>query len=460
MDRLKCGVSAVGDAQAAGRNAWRALCAQLGARLDVLWLAPQEAGGACDLLVLCVDAGAQALAASHIAQLRSANPACCVIVVCSGLGAQDVAALLGAGAFDFVCAPYRDGEPGMRVERAAGLLARPALDACEAIRCARAHDLIGTSAPFVRELARLPLTARSDASVLILGETGTGKEMFARAIHYLSPRAARGLVAVNCGAIPIELMESELFGCARGAYTSAHAARSGLVREAEGGTLFLDEIDALPLGAQTKLLRFLQEMEYRPVGSDRLWHADVRVIAASNHDLAALVERGAFRSDLYFRLNVLSLNLPALRERAEDVPALAGHFAQLCCRKARRPALGLTARATRKLLAYAWPGNVRELYNVIERAVLFCGGPVIDADDLALPEPRGPDIAPESFRDAKARSVTAFERDYIERLLATHAGNITQAATAARKNRRAFFELMRKHAIAPERFRQSGRAED
>ncbi|HTR10454.1 MAG TPA: sigma-54 dependent transcriptional regulator [Paraburkholderia sp.] len=455
MDRLNCGVSAVGDAEALGRNAYRALCAQVGARLDVVWHPPPGVAGACDLLVLSVDAGAHVLAASHIEQMRRAMPACSVIVLCSGIGAQDVASLLGAGAFDFVCAPYRDGELGMRVERAAGLLARPALDARAAIETARAHDLIGSSTLFVRELARLPVTARSDASVLILGETGTGKEMFARAIHYLSPRAARGLVAVNCGAIPVELMESELFGCARGAYTSAHVARSGLVREAEGGTLFLDEIDALPLGAQTKLLRFLQEMEYRPVGSDRLWHADVRVIAASNHDVAALVEQGAFRRDLYFRLNVLNLNLPALRERAEDVPALAYHFAQLCCRKARRPALGFTARAMRKLLAYDWPGNVRELYNVIERAALFCAAPVIDVDDLALPEAREPDAPPESFRDAKARSITAFERDYIERLLATHAGNITQAATAARKNRRAFFELMRKHAIAPERFREA-----
>lgn len=460
MERLSCGVTAVGDAQALGRDAYRVLSVQVGARLNVVWHPPSADPCACDLLVLSVDVGAHAFAASHIARLRNAVPACNIIVLCNGLGAQQVASLLGEGAFDFVCAPYRDGELGTRVERAAGLLARPALDACAAIEIARAHNLIGSSAPFVRLLALLPTIARSDASVLILGETGTGKEMFARAIHYMSPRAACGLVAVNCGAIPVELMESELFGRARGAYTSAHTARSGLVREAEGGTLFLDEIDALPLSAQTKLLRFLQEMEFRPVGSDRLWHADLRVIAASNHDVAALVEQGAFRRDLYFRLNVLSLNLPALRERAEDVPALATHFTHLCCRKARQPTLSLTARAMRKLLAYRWPGNVRELYNVIERAVLFCAGPVIDADDLSLPDARGADQLLESFRDAKARSVTEFERSYIERLLATHAGNITHAASAARKNRRAFFELMRKHAIAPERFRQPDRAGD
>ncbi len=206
---------------------------------------------------------------------------------------------------------------------------------------------------FTKQLASLPIVAQCDASVLILGESGTGKEVFTRAIHYLSPRASRPLIPVNCGAIPTELMESELFGCVRGAYTSANAPRSGLVREAEGGTLFLDEIDALPLGAQTKLLRLLQEKEYRPVGG-KSCRADIRVVAASNHDLALLVERGAFRRDLYFRLNVLNLVLPPLRDRRDDIPELAHYFADQCCRQRHRPPVSLTAQAVRSLMAHDW----------------------------------------------------------------------------------------------------------
>lgn len=232
----------------------------------------------------------------------------------------------------------------------------------------------------------------------------------------------------------------------------AHAARSGLVREAEGGTLFLDEIDSLPLSAQTKLLRFLQEKEYRPVGGN-VCHADVRTIAASNHDLAQLVENNAFRRDLYFRLNVLNVTLPSLRARRDDIPELARYFTEQCCRQRRRSTISLTPQALHKLLSYDWPGNIRELHNVIERAVLFCQGSFIGADDVQLPNDVEEEKAAESFRAAKARTVEAFERSYIERLLALNAGNVTRAALDAKKNRRAFFELMRKHAIVPERFR-------
>jgi transcriptional regulator with PAS, ATPase and Fis domain len=289
--------------------------------------------------------------------------------------------------------------------------------------------------------------------VLILGETGTGKEVFARAIHYLSNRASGPRVAVNCGAIPVELMESELFGCTRGAFTSAYAARSGLVRDAEGGTLFLDEIESLPLNAQAKLLRFLQEKEYRPVGSTATRRADVRVIAASNSDIAGLMRRGDFRQDLYFRLNVLTITLPPLRERLEDIAALAMHFIDKCCRQMQRPSFGLSPQALKRLMAHDWPGNVRELQNVMEHAVLFSREPVIRAADLNLPETTPAAEGEESFRDAKARTVNAFERSYIERLLSAKSGNVTHAAEAAKKDRRAFFELMRKHHIAPERFR-------
>jgi two-component system, NtrC family, response regulator GlrR len=291
--------------------------------------------------------------------------------------------------------------------------------------------------------------------VLILGETGTGKEVCAQAIHYLSARASKPWIAVNCGAIPLELIESELFGHVRGAYTTAHNTRDGLVTEAEGGTLFLDDIDCLPLSAQSKLLRFLQEHEYRTVGANAVRHADVRVIAASNRNLAVMAAHNEFRQDLYFRLNILTLTLPPLRERREDIPALSMHFLAQFSRAHARPVPTLSPQAVRRLLAYDWPGNVRELQHVLQRALLLSEGPSLCVADVELPgEPEA--AAPgESFRAAKDRVVKKFERAYIEQLLLTFEGNVTHAAHEAKKDRRAFFALIRKHRIELTRFRSS-----
>lgn len=302
---------------------------------------------------------------------------------------------------------------------------------------------------------RLVNIARCDANVLILGETGTGKEVCAQAVHYMSARAANAWVAVNCGGIPGELIEDELFGHVRGAYTTAVGTRSGLVREAEGGTLFLDDIDCLPLGAQAKLLRFLQELEYRPVGSNAVIHANVRVVAASNRDLHALSHRGVFRQDLYFRLNVLRLTLPPLRERPEDIALLAGLFLREFAQRHKRPVNRFSAGAVERLLAHAWPGNVRELRHLIERAVLLAPGVELQSSDLEIDgeEQKPVTVDDESFKNAKRRIVRDFERGYIEQLLAASGGNIAEAARCAKKDRRAFFELMRKHRIDAERFR-------
>jgi two-component system response regulator AtoC len=299
------------------------------------------------------------------------------------------------------------------------------------------------------------MMASCGANVLILGETGTGKEVCAHAIHYLSARAPKPWIAVNCGAIPAELMETELFGHVKGAYTTAHASRTGLVHDAETGTLFLDDIDCLTLSAQVKLLRFLQEREYRQVGSNTLLHADVRVIAASNCDLNALVLRGAFRQDLYYRLNVLRLDLPALRDRREDIAVLAPHFIHEFARDFQRQVSSLTPCAMLKLYAHDWPGNIRELKHVIERAVLLCSGPVLQTEDIQIDSAHQPEQSDDSFQSAKSRIVDNFERGYLERLLVAHGGNITRAAKAAKKDRRAFFELMRKHELEPESFRTS-----
>jgi len=407
-----------------------------------------------DLLVPIVDAGNAVRMADDIALWRRHHPHASVVPAVIDLSQPQLLGLMASGAFDFTSLPGDDAALLVRLQRAAGLLPAapqpvpPPLLASPALR-----ELVGSSPAFVKQLALLPGIAGCDAGVLILGETGSGKEIYARAIHYSSARATRPLVAVNCGAIPAELLESELFGHVRGAFTHAHTARAGLVREAQGGTLFLDEVDSLPGPAQSKLLRFLQEMEFRPVGGDTLQSADVRVIAASNQDLHGLVERGLFRRDLYFRLHVLSVTLPPLRERAEDILTLALRFIQQCAAQHHRPVPGLSPQAARCLLAHDWPGNVRELRHVIERAVLLTDSATLQEDDLELPVCGGALDAEESFRAAKSRMVDAFERGYIERLLAASGGNITQAAQMAHKNRRAFFELIRKHEICTERFR-------
>jgi DNA-binding NtrC family response regulator len=415
-------------------------------------LPPQEAD--CDLLLPVVDATNVDQVLTRIATWHAQRRPCLVLPVAVDLPLPRLLALLSAGAFDFVTTPFDEGALLARLQRAVGAVpaTRPQPPLGQ-LQTPALRELIGSSPAFIKQTAMLPTIAGCDSGVLILGETGTGKEVFARAIHYTSARANRPMVAVNCGAIPADLLESELFGHVRGAFTSAHAMRAGLVREAEGGTLFLDEIDSLPLPAQAKLLRFLQDMEFRPVGGDSVLKADVRVIAACNQNLLQLVERGLFRRDLYFRLHVLTLQLPPLRERAEDICTLALRFVHQFAAQSRRAPIGLSPQAAKRLLTHDWPGNVRELKHVIERAVLLAQGLTIQVDDLQLQRVDANPDSDESFQAAKTRMVDAFERGYIERLLAASGGNITQAAEVAQKNRRALFELIRKHGISAERFR-------
>lgn len=313
------------------------------------------------------------------------------------------------------------------------------------------RQLLGENEAFLTEIRKIPRLAATGVSVLIRGDTGTGKELAARAVHYLSPRRHRPFVAVNCGAIPIELIENELFGHEAGAYTGAARSRHGVIHEAEGGTLFLDEIDCLPLLSQAKLLRFLQEKEYRPLGSAKTIRAEVRIVCATNTDLDQAVREGRFRQDLFYRLNVGSIRLPALSERPEDIPILARHFLRKYAAVLSRPVREIGHEAMRDLQRRPWPGNVRELEHAVERAVIFSNSPVLTSADFADERPaRKP---AESLRDAKKQVVRQFERAQIEELLAAHNGNITQAAKAAAKNRRAFWELMRKHGITAARYR-------
>ena len=314
------------------------------------------------------------------------------------------------------------------------------------------QQLVGESPAFLEAIKKIPLISKSDVSVHIAGETGTGKELCARAVHYLSPRMGSPFLPVNCGAIPAELIENELYGHAKGAFTGASEAHAGLIHEATGGTLFLDEIDCLPLTAQSKLLRFLQEKEYRQLGSTATRRADVRIIAASNIELEKAVETGGFRRDLFYRLNIIQLTLPPLRRRMEDIPLLVGHFLNKHAAEFNKPVDGLTDEAMEKLHQYDWPGNVRELENIIVRAVVLAQGNVLDGPDIVLPQAAS---APhrESFREQKARVVAEFEKKYMQGLLITHHGNISKAAQAARKNRRAFWELIKKHRIDVQQFK-------
>ena len=359
--------------------------------------------------------------------------------------------LLGQGVADFLLAPLRDSDELARVRRLLNRIAQEQ-QAREALtEKLGLQQLIGESPAFVEETKKIPVLARSDTSVLISGETGTGKEMVARAIHYLSPRAGKSFVPVNCGAIPVELLENELFGHKSGAFTGAAGARDGLIREAEQGTIFLDEINCLPLLAQVKLLRFLQNKEYRPLGSTRVLTGDVRIIAASNANLETEVAAGTLRRDLYYRLNVVPIVLPPLRARSQDIILLARHFLAQYAAKANSRASSFSAAAERKLLLYDWPGNVRELEHVIERVVILCTEEIIQEDDIILPGQV--DVTRMSFQELKANVISQFESNYLQNVLTACRGNITKAAQVAQKERRTFWALVRKHNIDVQKFR-------
>ena len=350
---------------------------------------------------------------------------------------------------DFTLWPTRQEELRHRVTR----LLPPAPGTIESVRARLTEEmglaqLVGNDPAFTRLVEQIPSIARSEAPVLITGETGTGKELFARAIHFLGKRRNFPFVAVDCAAVPDHLFENEFFGHARGAFTDAHRDQKGLVGIADGGTLFLDEIDSLSLAAQAKLLRFLQDHTFRSLGADRFVRADVNVIAATNRDLESCVQDKQFRSDLYFRLNVLRVHLPPLRERRADVELLACHFLTALGEPDDPTRKSFSVSALRSLALYDWPGNIRELVNVVQRARAACDGAQIRPCHVALPHIQAA-IAPlaADFRAARAATLAAFERRYVEDLLRKHQGNVTHAAHEARKDRRAFGRLVKKYGI-------------
>ena len=316
-----------------------------------------------------------------------------------------------------------------------------------------AEGIVTRSAGMKDVLSKARMVAESDASVFISGDSGTGKELLARAVHRASRRSEHPFIAVNCSAIPEPLLESELFGHRRGSFTGATQDHTGLFQEASGGTLFLDEIGDMPLALQVKLLRVLQEQQVRPVGATRTISVDVRIISATHRDLEQAMTEGEFREDLYYRLNVVSLELPALAERREDIPLLANHFLSQLREKYGKHVRGFAPEAMERLVSAPWPGNVRQLYNVVEQTLTLATTPVIN-DTLVQNALRDEPGTIMPFADARKR----FEKDYLAKLLQTTGGNVSQAARLAKRNRTEFYKLLHRHHIDPSLFKATSRA--
>jgi len=387
------------------------------------------------------------------------------VVLLTAYGDIDTAvAALKAGAYDFLTKPV-DSDQLARViakglERHALLCENTRLRAMAAA-CGADAGLLGQSPAMAQVKEAIAAVAASDYTVLVRGESGTGKELASRAIHSLSRRASGPFLSVNCPAIPDQLLESELFGHVRGAFTGAERDRRGLFLSANGGVLVLDEIGDIPMSVQTKLLRVLQEREVRPVGSSKSIPIDVRILAATNQDLEARIAAKTFREDLYYRLNVLTVRLPPLRERREDIPLLATAFLDRTCRETGIGEKVFSAEALASLTGRDWPGNVRELYNFVRRLTVFCRGDVIgpesvraaDQGQVDATEPEDDGTAPTPYLEAKARVVDAFTRRYVERLLGQTRGNISEAARVSGLERVSLQKILRRLGIAADGFR-------
>lgn len=410
-------------------------------------LKPRTAGLANpDIVVAALDSFQATKVQPLLAPLQRAFPNRPLLVTTTHPDAFDVFPLLEAGAADFLLPPLRASDVLPRLKRQARVSPGASALVERLKQDIGLKQIIGESPQFLEKVQCVPPFARCDATVLISGESGTGKELFARAIHYLSPRADGPFVPVNCGALPENLVESEIFGHKRGAFTGATSDQGGLIRQAEGGTLFLDEIDCLTPQAQVKLLRFLQDGEYRSVGSQQTLHANIRIIVATNADFGYMLREGKFREDLFYRLNVLPLTLPPLRERPGDILLLTRDFLEKQAAITNTRPKHISLAALNRLLVHPWQGNVRELQNVLMRAIVLSDRCEIELSDLNLPD-NGHAVEDQSFQAMKSRAVQRFEHDFLATVLRAHDGNITRAASAAKKNRRAFWELLRKHGL-------------
>lgn len=373
--------------------------------------------------------------------IQQQQPGLPVIILTAHGSIPEAVSATQEGVFSFLTKPV-DRDALYRAIDEALALTQPASDE-------RWREAIVTRSPLMlRLLEQAKMVAQSDVSILLSGQSGTGKEILAKAIHAASPRAHAPFVAINCGALPEPLLESELFGHARGAFTGAVSQREGLFQAADGGTLFLDEIGDMPLSLQVKLLRVLQERKVRPLGSDRDRAIDVRILSATHLDLPKAMAAGKFREDLYYRLNVVSLKLPPLHERAEDIPLLAQHLLRMAAQRHKPFVRSFSADAMRRLVAAGWPGNVRQLVNVIEQCVALTSTPVIGDALVAQALADDTTVMP-TFAEARHQ----FELHYLSKLLQITRGNVTQAARMAGRNRTEFYKLLSRHTLDPHDFK-------
>lgn len=386
-------------------------------------------------------------------EIRRTRPTLPVILLTAHGNIPDAVDATSRGVFGYLTKPFDSQILLEKIDRALQLSAPSSPPGDQTALPGKGDDawmagVVFRSSRMAELMAEARMVAASDASVLIRGESGTGKEVLARAIHRASPRAKGPFVAINCGAIPEQLLESELFGHAKGAFTGAGASRIGLFQTANGGTLFLDEIGDMPLALQVKLLRVLQERVVRPVGTTKAEPVDVRLLSATHRDLDAAMAEGQFREDLYYRLDVVSLTLPRLDERREDIPLLAAYFVQLLAGKYGKPVNGFAPEALEALATATWPGNVRQLFNVVEQSCALTSTPLIP---LALVQRalRVPVMDTLNYAEAKLR----FERNYLVQLLKLTDGNVADAARLAERNRTEFYRLLQKHDLTPAMFR-------
>ncbi len=390
-------------------------------------------------------------------ELLRMHPGLPVIILTAHGSIPNAVEAMQRGAFGYLTKPFDDKElkakieEGLSPERMRGEIQRLKSLVNELYGM---DNIVARSPAMQRLLQQVVQVADSDATILLFGETGTGKEVFARVIHSNSRRGKGPFVALNCAAIPETLFESELFGHVRGAFTSAHGAKRGLFQSANGGTLFLDEIGEMPLSMQVKLLRAVQEREVREVGSEITTKIDVRIIAATNKDLGEAVKSGAFRNDLYYRISVVPLFIPPLRDRRDDIPLLAQYFLAASAKRANKELRGFTPAALNRLLTHPWPGNVRELENVVEKATVMTRQDMITPDLLPAMS-TSPDSSMKPLTEAKEE----FEKTYLKNVLQLTGGNISRAAQFAGRYRADFYKMLKKYGLHPSTLKAKAEAD-
>jgi len=390
---------------------------------------------------------------SFMRELHQINPEMPVIILTAHSSVKSAVEAIRMGAFNYLAKPFDLDELLLQIERALeNRRLHSEVKRLEGILEERYtfSNIVAGSPGMQSVLSLVARIAPTDSTVCIYGESGTGKEIIAKAVHFASPRKDKAFTAINCAAIPETLLESELFGYEKGAFTGAVRNSKGLFAQADGGTLFLDEIGDMPLTLQAKLLRVLQERQFYPLGSEKPLEVDERLIVATNKDLEAEVRKGSFREDLFYRVHVIPVRIPPLRERREDIIPLAEHFLRKTSEKMKKEVRGLTPMAIQKLMLHDWPGNVRELENAIEYAVVTSRGEVI-ADEAILPFRETLSTSPKPFKEAKED----FEKEYLNWVLQIAEGNVSKAAGMAGKYRADFYSLLKKYDLKPEDFKKT-----